>query len=460
MIPFDNYSLEQCKYFRFGDKRLDKRAFNCVKTLLKSHLHEGFPSIFNDQYDLKAFYRLMNNSKVSPEGFSAGFTLGVEQILKRFSSSSPEQLHTYYQFQDTTYGSYLNRKNLDLGYIENKDDNGLVLHTSILTDTVFTPIGISNQQIILRDRQLYQKGHQRKQRPFKEKESYKWVEALKWSVAVQATHNVRIVHVGDREADMKEFFNYAFENELHVIVRMRHNRCLQEQDAKLWAYVRNLPAGTTITRQLLRSDGQPYQATCEINWSKVKLNGIKAELNVVYLKQIDNIQKDMPTQWAILTTQPVINVEQAQSILDVYTHRWRTCEDFHKCLKSGCSMEQRQFESAHAMTNCVSILSISALHLLRLRHLATLEDQSIEEILSAEACILAEHLAQKHLKPVDLKVCNPKTALWLALLIGRMGGHQGFNQKGLPGWKTMWRGWYDFQKIMDGIILSKNIFKS
>ena len=241
---------------------------------------------------------------------------------------------------------------------------------------------------------------------------------------------------------------------------MRHNRCLQEQDAKLWAYVRNLPAGTTITRQLLRSDGQPYQATCEINWSKVKLNGIKAELNVVYLKQIDNIQKDMPTQWAILTTQPVINVEQAQSILDVYTHRWRTCEDFHKCLKSGCSMEQRQFESAHAMTNCVSILSISALHLLRLRHLATLEDQSIEEILSAEACILAEHLAQKHLKPVDLKVCNPKTALWLALLIGRMGGHQGFNQKGLPGWKTMWRGWYDFQKIMDGIILSKNIFKS
>ena len=428
MIPFDNYSLEQCKYFRFGDKRLDKRAFNCVKTLLKSHLHEGFPSIFNDQYDLKAFYRLMNNSKVSPEGFSAGFTLGVEQILKRFSSSSPEQLHTYYQFQDTTYGSYLNRKNLDLGYIENKDDNGLVLHTSILTDTVFTPIGISNQQIILRDRQLYQKGHQRKQRPFKEKESYKWVEALKWSVAVQATHNVRIVHVGDREADMKEFFNYAFENELHVIVRMRHNRCLQEQDAKLWAYVRNLPAGTTITRQLLRSDGQPYQATCEINWSKVKLNGIKAELNVVYLKQIDNIQKDMPTQWAILTTQPVMYVEQAQSILDVYTHRWRTCEDFHKCLKSGCSMEQRQFESAHAMTNCVSILSISALHLLRLRHLATLEDQSIEEILSAEACILAEHLAQKHLKPVDLKVCNPKTALWLALLIGRMGGHQGFNQ--------------------------------
>lgn len=460
MIPFDNYSLEQCKYFQFGDKRLNKRAFNCVKTLLKSHMHEGFPSIFNDQYDLKAFYRLMNNSKVSPEGFSAGFTLGLEQILQRVSESVVDQVPTFYQFQDTTYGSYLNRKNLDLGYIENKDDNGMVLHTSILTDAAFTPIGIANQQIILRDREYYQKGHQRKQRPFEEKESYKWVEALKWSVAVQAIHHVRIVHVGDREADMKEFFNYALDNELQVIVRVRHDRQVLEQDTKLWTYVRNLPAGATITRQLLRSDGQPYQAKCEINWSTVKLNGIKAELHVVYLKQLDNVQKDMPTQWAILTTQPVINVEQAESTLDVYTHRWRTCEDFHKCLKSGCSMEQRQFESAHAMTNCISILSVSALHLLRLRHLATLEDQPIEEILSVEACTLAEHLAHKHLKPVDLKVCNPKTALWLALLIGRMGGHQGYNQKGLPGWKTIWRGWYDFQKIMDGIILSKNIFKS
>jgi hypothetical protein len=460
MIPFDNYSLEQCKYFQFGDKRLDKRAFNCVKSLLKSHLHEGFPSIFNDQYELKSFYRLMNNSKVSSQGFSEGFTLGIEQILKRVSDQTPDQLSTYYQFQDTTYGSYLNRKNLDLGYIENKNDNGLVLHTSILTDARFTPIGIANQQIILRDREQYQKGHQRKQRPFEEKESYKWLEALKWSVAVQAAHKVRIIHVGDREADMKEFFNYAIDNKLQVIVRVRHDRRVLGQDAKLWAHLRGLPAGPSIIRQLLGADGQPYQASCQINWSTLKLNDIKAELQIVYLRQLDHLQKDMPTEWAILTTQPVMNVEQAELILDVYTHRWRTCEDFHKCLKSGCSMEQRQFESAHAMTNCVSILSIAALHLLRLRHLATLKDQPIDEILSAEACELADYLARSHLKPVDLKVCKPQTALWLALLIGRMGGHQGFKQKGLPGWKTLWRGWYDFQKIMDGIILSKNIFKS
>lgn len=460
MIPFDNYSLEQCQYFQFGDKRLNKRALACVKILLNSHMHEGFPSIFNDQYDLKAFYRLMNNSKVSPSGFSQGYTLGIEQIIQGLIEGGSEHPTTFYQFQDTTYGSYLNRKNLDLGYIENKNDNGLVLHTSILTDAAFTPIGISNQQFILRDRADYQKGHRRKQRPFEEKESAKWVEALKWSVSVQSKYAVRITHVGDREADMTAFFNYAIDNDLDVIVRVRHDRLILEQDTKLWSHLRGLTLGAQVTRQLLGSDGKPYMAKCKISWDEVKLNGIKAGLNVVYLQQLDNIQTDMPTQWAILTTKPITNVDQAQAIIEVYTHRWRTCEDFHKCLKSGCSMEKRQFESAHALTNCVAILSIAALHLLRLRHLATLKDQPVEDILSPQACELANHLAQKYLKPVDLKVCKPKTALWLALLIGRMGGHQGFNQKGLPGWKTLWRGWYDFQKIMDGIILSKNIFKS
>jgi hypothetical protein len=460
MIPFDNYSLEQCKYFHFGDKRLDARALNCANTLIKGHMDEGFPCIFNDQYELKAFYRLMNNSKVSPEGFSDGYTIGLKQLLKKISESAPSQVQTFYQFQDTTYGSYLNRKNLDLGYIENKNDNGLVLHTSLLTDDQFTPIGIANQQFILRDRSLYQKGHQRKQRPFEEKESHKWVEALKWSVSMQQEHNIRIIHVADREADMKEFFNYAFDNQLDVIVRVRHDRRVLEEDARLWVHLRDLPEGFLITRQLLSQDGKPYQAKCEINWTTVQLRGISAPLHVVYLKQLDELHGGTAAQWAIFTTQSIATAQQAEDILDLYTHRWRTCEDFHKCLKSGCSMEQRQFESSHALTNCVAILSIAALHLLRLRHLATLENQPIEEILLPEACVVVDHLARKHLKPVDLKTCKPRTALWLALLLGRMGGHQGIHQKGLPGWKTLWRGWYDFQKIMDGIILSKNIFES
>ena len=120
-------------------------------------------------------------------------------------------------------------------------------------------------------------------------------------------------------------------------------------------------------------------------------------------------------------------------------------------------MERRQFKSPEAVINCLSILSNTAMHLLRMRHIATLKEQPVEELLDTKTCQVAEKLAEKYLKPVDLKECKPKTALWLTLLIGRMGGHQGIRQRGLPGWKNLWRGWNDFQKIMDGIALSEKL---
>jgi hypothetical protein len=56
-------------------------------------------------------------------------------------------------------------------------DNGVVIHTAILTDSLFTPIGLPWQKQILRNREDYQKAHDRKARPLEEKESYKWIEA-------------------------------------------------------------------------------------------------------------------------------------------------------------------------------------------------------------------------------------------------------------------------------------------
>ena len=449
-------TMTQCRFFDFGDKRLNDRARKCFSTLLSGNCCEGFPRIFGNQYDLKAFYRLMNNERVNPEKFVQGYVQGLEQIRKQQASSSA-QPKTYYQYQDSTYGSFLNRNKLDLGYLENPTDNGLVIHTSILTDSVFIPLGIPWQRQIIRDRAKYQKARNRKKRPFEEKESFKWVEALDWSISVQEQLDIRIIHVTDREGDMNELFNYVFENELDIIIRARHDRILPEQEEKLWAYLRSQPAKATIKRQLLDSKGQTYEAQCAVFWTTIQLKDVTEPIQVVYLRQLDQLDKvKQGAEWAIYTTLPVKNKPQSIGIVDVYTKRWRTCEDFHKCLKSGCSMEKRQFDSAHGMTNTIAMLSLVAMHLVRMRHLASLGNQPVNQVIDEQQCKLAEVLADKYLKPVDLTHCKPKTVLWLVLLLGRMGGHQGIRQKGLPGWKTLWLGWYDFRKLMDGIILSKN----
>lgn len=461
MIPFDRMTISQTQFFNFGDKRLNERAMNSFQTLLTSNQVEGFPRIFNNQYELKAFYRLMNNKKVTSEKIISGYNKGLYSILAEQAPSTDNSPKVYYQYQDTTYGSFRGRNKLDLGYLENVNDNGVVIHTAILTDNSFTPIGIGWQKQLLRDRTTYQKARNRKKRAFKDKESYKWVESMEWSVQAEQALNVKIIHVADREGDMQELFNYAATKQLNFMVRLRHNRSIVESEdhLKIRDYLRVQPAKATIQRQLLDAKGQPYVANCSLFWATVQLNNLTEPMQVVYLRQIDNLKLDQETEWAIYTNLSILYLEQAVEVLDVYTHRWRTCEDFHKCLKSGCSMEKRQFDSANAMTNCIAMLSLTALHLLRMRHLAILGDTSVEEVLNPQEAKLATILAEKHLKPVDSLECKPNTVRWLVLTLARMGGHQGIRQRGLPGWKTLWLGWSDFKKLMDGIILSKNFFE-
>ncbi len=460
MIPFDKMTITQSQFFDFGDTRLNTRAEKSIKTLINSNLSSGFPRIFEEQYELKGFYRLMNNNKVTPEKIVKGYNRGLRSLLAQQAPKPGAAPVVFYQYQDTTFGSFLSRNKLDLGYLENVNDNGVVVHTSILTNNLFVPIGIGWQKQILRSRKDYQKAKKRKVRSFQEKESYKWVESMQWAVEVEQELNVKIIHVADREGDMNELFNYAFENQVDFMVRARHDRILPEEKTqkKFWNYLRAQPAKATIERQLLNPKGKPYMARCELFWTTIQPKDVAKSIQIVYLRQIDNLQTEQATEWAIYTNLPVSTIEQAIKVFDVYTHRWRTCEDFHKCLKTGCSMEKRQFDSPKAMTNCIAMLSLTALHLLRMRHLATLNDRPVEQVLDRQEIKLAQILADKHLKPVDLQECKPNTVLWLVLTLGRMGGHQGIRQKGLPGWKTLWYGWSDFKKLMDGIILSKNFF--
>jgi hypothetical protein len=53
------------------------------------------------------------------------------------------------------------------------------------------------------------------------------------------------------------------------------------------------------------------------------------------------------TGWYLLTNLQVNNFEKVEKILDSYTKRW-TIEDFHKCYKTGCSIENYFFTHSSA----------------------------------------------------------------------------------------------------------------
>ena len=126
--------------------------------------------------------------------------------------------------------------------------------------------------------------------------------------------------------------------------------------------------------------------------------------------------------------------------------------------ETGCSIEKRQFDSRKKLTTVIAFLALPAIILLRSRYLAiTIPDAPINEIISDEETKeIVNKLARQYLKPIDLTICKENTVLWWILLLGRMGGHQGYKQKGLPGWQTIWKGYQYFQQVIEVNKLLKN----
>ena len=63
-----------------------------------------------------------------------------------------------------------------------------------------------------------------------------------------------------------------------------------------------------------------------------------------------------PLEWILLTLVEVTNCEQAGPRADWY--RWSfTVEDYHHCLKTGCSIEERQVQSAERLMRLLGLLS-------------------------------------------------------------------------------------------------------
>jgi hypothetical protein len=170
---------------------------------------------------------------------------------------------------------------------------------------------------------------------------------------------------------------------------------------------------------------------------------LRLPLQVVYLKQ-----KQGEVEWLLLTSLPVESQQEALFIVDVYQHRW-LIEEYHKCLKTGCLLEQRQVNEADNLFNMIALLQITAVKLLQLKHL------SFEP--TAEQMAALEVLAPRYLTKVEQIELAQGSALWRLLLMARLGGHQGLKHKGMPGWQTLWKEWQFFQVFLQGFAAAQAI---
>src|SRR4249920_509692 len=252
------WSGAEFRELKLGDTRLERRLRR-VAEQLAAKLRVPIYGAAGDWAAAKAAYRLFDNEKVHAEKILAPHR---EQTVKR---SVAEEVILV--IQDSTYLNFgAGKKRDDLGPIGDSRSKakGLILHHSLAVSVDGLPSGIVTQKIWARGTYQPQTEDQRWAKPIEEKESIRWLEALRETQQLIPSPT-RVITVCDREADMYEFFQEASALNAPMVVRVALNRRLQAGEEKyLFERMNKLPK----VGQLQLSVPQPEQGdrtvVCEV----------------------------------------------------------------------------------------------------------------------------------------------------------------------------------------------------
>jgi hypothetical protein len=170
----------------FGDKRLNKRLKSISEAFVRNS-ENSIPESFEGWSETKSAYRFMSNPKITRE-----------EILRSHTNKTVERVKehdTILAVQDTTSLDFTRHKNTKgLGYLDEKNLHGIMLHTTLAVTEEGRPFGIISQQSWIRE--IENLGKRSRNRPFEEKESSKWIKAIEETESI-IPDNVHVITVGD-----------------------------------------------------------------------------------------------------------------------------------------------------------------------------------------------------------------------------------------------------------------------
>jgi len=149
-----------------------------------------------------------------------------------------------------------------------------------------------------------------------------------------------------------------------------------------------------------------------------------------------------PISWLLLTNVLTNTFEESCERIQWYSCRW-TIEIYHKVLKDGCRIEERQFEYAENIQRYLSldmVVSWRVLYLTMLgRDMPELPCTAIFEAHEWQSLYCFIH--KTHILPD-----NPPSLHQVVRWISKLGGFMGRKGDGEPGVTVLWRG---LQRLYD-----------
>lgn len=360
----------------FKDKRLGDRFKKIVKALACGS-GQSIPEVCEDWALTKSVYRFLSNERVEEAEILAGhFQKTQGRILE--CEGPVLVLH------DTTEFSYSREHPERLGYTRKLPTServraafseqvkacGILMHASLAITPEGLPLGLSSIRFwtrqVFKNTELMKRKINPTRVPIEEKESIKWIENLRMSTDILQKNPSKLVHVGDRESDIYEFFCECERLGSHFLIRSRVNRLANE--ATLAEEIVRQEESFNHSIRFVDRNGNEQVADLQVKVTPAELHppiGKQAKypesLKVMVVSAIEQEKPEARERirWTLVTNLPVKTQKNALTVLDWYKQRWKI-EMYFKILKSGFKAEESRLRTAERLSRLIPIFCILA----------------------------------------------------------------------------------------------------
>lgn len=447
-LDVNRWAEQQFGTCDLGDRRRTRRAVR-VAGQFAADPSSSTTKQTESWADCKAVYRLFNEEDVT-------FRALAEPHWKQTQGQTSGH---YLLLGDTTTLDFgVHRKVEGLTPVGNGGGRGFLLHSSLMVNAENDEIvGLAGQTIY--HRQPVPKNETFRQRLARPRESKIWGDVIELVGA--APEGVQFTHVFDRGADNFEVYCRLVLNRAGWVVRAaqlkRLVRTSEAEKQQLRDYLDGLPVCGTYQLTVRANKKQPARTSqMEVRFGTLLMPAprdrsafvrecgiIAITMNVVEVREVNPPRGVTPLRWVLLTSLPVKSFDDAWQVIEYYEKR-PLIEEFHKALKTGCRLEQRQYQTSKRLEALTGMISILAVRLLQLKAVARVDPERPAHTVVPARWLHMLRCIQRGKRRKILTVRDFYHGL------ARLGGWLGRRGDGEPGWITLWRGFEKLHNFLRG----------
>jgi Transposase DDE domain len=399
------------------------------------------------------FNRFLGNARVTTARVIESWSEGI--------AAAAEGRHVL-AIQDTSeinFATTASRRR-GLGEIGKGNGRGVLLHPMLAVDADNGGcLGLLSGQVWTRKGRRTV-SHDRRDLP--DKESQRWI-ATALAAKPLLVSAAMVTVLGDRESDIFALYASAAEQRFHVIARSMHDRKLVDGTG---LYAADEDMAVIDKRAIIlpaRAQRSERLAVLELRFGAVSLARPRTRflrhlpeslpLTLVDVREPDPQTGTEPLHWRLLTTHPVADAEQAWRIVEWYKRRW-LIEQFFRVLKTqGFKLEDSQLATADRLLKLVAIAAKAAVITIQLLQARDGSTQQSARVAFNEAEVATLTALNQNIQATSKTLKNPHppdSLAWVAWIIGRLGGWDGYPSSKPPGPITMKHGLEHFHAVAKG----------